>query len=104
MPGDILNSTGTTEGILQLEHNRRWMNRPNVTSWQTAVIPCKPVHPVCVAARGRFRSGVLRNTFRLTDEEIAASLTRGQRITWRGTGRSMTFPSLFHISRFGFAL
>ncbi|MFP1528669.1 hypothetical protein ACLB1R_24635 [Escherichia coli] len=78
-------------------HNRRWMNRLNVTSWQTAVThlptssPCLRRCPV-----GGFALEWLRNTFRLTDEEIAASLTRGH-ADYLANRLLVTFPSLFHI-------
>ena len=98
MPGDILNSTGTTEGILQLDtqptldeqaKRDKLANGCYSLANQFTLFASLPV--------GGFALEWLRNTFRLTDEEIAASLNRGMRITWRGTGRLMTFPSLFRI-------
>ena len=78
MPGDILNSTGTTEGILQLDtqptldeqaKRDKLANGCYSLANQFTLFASLPV--------GGFALEWLRNTFRLTDEEIAASLTRG---------------------------
>ncbi len=78
MPGDILNSTGTTEGILQLDtqptldeqaKRDKLANGCYSLANQFTLFASLPV--------GGFALEWLRNTFRLTDEEIAASLNRG---------------------------
>lgn len=98
MPGDILNSTGTTEGILQLDtqptldeqaKRDKLANGCYSLANQFTLFASLPV--------GGFALEWLRNTFRLTDEEIAASLNRGYADYLAGTGRLMTFPSLFRI-------
>lgn len=103
MPGDILNSTGTTEGILQLDtqptldeqaKRDKLANGCYSLANQFTLFASLPV--------GGFALEWLRNTFRLTDEEIAASLNRGYADYPRGTGRLMTFLPLFRIFAFGF--
>lgn len=98
MPGDILNSTGTTEGILQLDtqptldeqaKRDKLANGCYSLANQFTLFASLPV--------GGFALEWLRNTFRLTDEEIAVSLNRGYADYLAGTGRSMTFPFLFRI-------
>ncbi|HAN9623839.1 TPA: carbohydrate kinase [Escherichia coli] len=78
MPGDILNSTGTTEGILQLDtqptldeqaKRDKLANGCYSLANQFTLFASLPV--------GGFALEWLRNTFRLTDEEIAVSLNRG---------------------------
>ncbi|POT55509.1 carbohydrate kinase [Citrobacter amalonaticus] len=78
VPGDILNSTGTTEGILQLdtqptldEQARRdkLANGRYSLRGQFTLFASLPV--------GGYALEWLRNTFRLTEEEIATSLNRG---------------------------